>query len=263
MNPIRRPMKKRNPSSGQNGQLVHWWVLIHFGPRQHQGVLNITKMAQRVIWSDTWCCLETTQCCSKNKLSFLQGQASLVSNLNFGTLQLNPQGELGSWTLVRHLLLTTHATTMPLHGGLGVRPIPHKLKGMSFSCTSWRSMFFWCSYHFALSWQASIQHAPPTSCFGVTYFLILVLFVLCPFGLNMKGILSITCVSLHYHWWWLPIFFNVIPLLGLLNLHEVFSLLNPCVGFTSMTPTKHWEIVVKWSNRYCWIKLLQLRPTLL
>jgi hypothetical protein len=32
MNPIRRPMKKRNPSSGQNGQLVHWWVLIHSGP---------------------------------------------------------------------------------------------------------------------------------------------------------------------------------------------------------------------------------------
>jgi hypothetical protein len=32
MNPIRRPMKKCNPSSGQNGQLVHWWVLIHSGP---------------------------------------------------------------------------------------------------------------------------------------------------------------------------------------------------------------------------------------
>jgi hypothetical protein len=29
MNPIRRQMKKRNPSSGQNGQLVHWWLLIH------------------------------------------------------------------------------------------------------------------------------------------------------------------------------------------------------------------------------------------
>ncbi len=33
MNPIRRPMKKRNPSSGHNGQLVHWWVLIHSGRR--------------------------------------------------------------------------------------------------------------------------------------------------------------------------------------------------------------------------------------
>jgi hypothetical protein len=31
MNPIRRQMKKRNPSSGQNGQLVHWWLLIHSG----------------------------------------------------------------------------------------------------------------------------------------------------------------------------------------------------------------------------------------
>ncbi len=31
MNPIRRRMKKRNPSSGQNGQLVHWWLLIHSG----------------------------------------------------------------------------------------------------------------------------------------------------------------------------------------------------------------------------------------
>jgi hypothetical protein len=26
-------MKKRNPSGGQNGQLVHWWVLIHSGPK--------------------------------------------------------------------------------------------------------------------------------------------------------------------------------------------------------------------------------------
>jgi hypothetical protein len=24
-------MKKRNPSGGQNGQLVHWWLLIHSG----------------------------------------------------------------------------------------------------------------------------------------------------------------------------------------------------------------------------------------
>jgi hypothetical protein len=31
MNPIWRRMKKRNPSSGQNGQLVHWWLLIHSG----------------------------------------------------------------------------------------------------------------------------------------------------------------------------------------------------------------------------------------
>jgi len=31
MSPIRRRMKKHNPSSGQNGQLVHWWLLIHSG----------------------------------------------------------------------------------------------------------------------------------------------------------------------------------------------------------------------------------------
>jgi murein L,D-transpeptidase YafK len=31
MSPIRRRMKKRNPSSGQNDQLVHWWLLIHSG----------------------------------------------------------------------------------------------------------------------------------------------------------------------------------------------------------------------------------------
>jgi hypothetical protein len=29
MNPIWCQMKKRNPSSGQNGQLVHWWLLVH------------------------------------------------------------------------------------------------------------------------------------------------------------------------------------------------------------------------------------------
>jgi hypothetical protein len=32
MSPIRRWMKKRNPSGGQNGQLVHWWLLIHSAP---------------------------------------------------------------------------------------------------------------------------------------------------------------------------------------------------------------------------------------
>ncbi len=25
-------MKKRNPSDGQNGQMVQWWVLVHSGP---------------------------------------------------------------------------------------------------------------------------------------------------------------------------------------------------------------------------------------
>jgi hypothetical protein len=32
MNPIWRQMKKRTPSSGQNGQLVHWWLLVHSAP---------------------------------------------------------------------------------------------------------------------------------------------------------------------------------------------------------------------------------------
>jgi hypothetical protein len=31
MNPIRHRMKKRNPFSEQNGQLVHWWLLVHSG----------------------------------------------------------------------------------------------------------------------------------------------------------------------------------------------------------------------------------------
>ncbi len=30
MNPIWRQMKKCTPSSGQNDQLVHWWLLVHF-----------------------------------------------------------------------------------------------------------------------------------------------------------------------------------------------------------------------------------------
>jgi hypothetical protein len=39
MSPIRHRMKKRNPSSGQNGQLVHWWLLIHFGP-ENEGQID-------------------------------------------------------------------------------------------------------------------------------------------------------------------------------------------------------------------------------
>ncbi len=31
MNPIWRRMKKHNPSNGQNGQLMHQWMLVHFG----------------------------------------------------------------------------------------------------------------------------------------------------------------------------------------------------------------------------------------
>jgi hypothetical protein len=32
MNPIWRQMKKCTPSSEQNGQLVHWWLLVHSAP---------------------------------------------------------------------------------------------------------------------------------------------------------------------------------------------------------------------------------------
>jgi hypothetical protein len=32
MNPIRCRMKKLSLSSGQNDQLVHWWLLVHSGP---------------------------------------------------------------------------------------------------------------------------------------------------------------------------------------------------------------------------------------
>jgi hypothetical protein len=32
MNPIWRQMKNCTPSSGQNGQLVHWWLLVHSAP---------------------------------------------------------------------------------------------------------------------------------------------------------------------------------------------------------------------------------------
>jgi hypothetical protein len=31
MMPIWHRMKKSSPSSGQNGQLVHWWLLVHSG----------------------------------------------------------------------------------------------------------------------------------------------------------------------------------------------------------------------------------------
>jgi hypothetical protein len=32
MNLILPRMKKHSPSSGQNGQLVHWWLLVHSSP---------------------------------------------------------------------------------------------------------------------------------------------------------------------------------------------------------------------------------------
>jgi hypothetical protein len=43
MSPIRCQMKKRNPIGGQNGQLVHWWVLIHSGRHKIGVVSGITS----------------------------------------------------------------------------------------------------------------------------------------------------------------------------------------------------------------------------
>jgi hypothetical protein len=50
MSPIRRRMKKRNPSSGQNGQLVHWWLLIHSGQEKSvEDVVTIGPTAQATL----------------------------------------------------------------------------------------------------------------------------------------------------------------------------------------------------------------------
>jgi hypothetical protein len=45
MNPIWGRMKKRSPSNGQNNQLVHWWLLVHFGPQ------TIPNHKQSLHWS--------------------------------------------------------------------------------------------------------------------------------------------------------------------------------------------------------------------
>jgi hypothetical protein len=47
MSPIQRRMNKRNPSSGQNGQLVHWWLLIHFG---HEKLNPSWNKKQQTYW---------------------------------------------------------------------------------------------------------------------------------------------------------------------------------------------------------------------
>jgi hypothetical protein len=33
-------MKKRSPSYGQNGQLVHWWLLLHSGNTVNQRTMK-------------------------------------------------------------------------------------------------------------------------------------------------------------------------------------------------------------------------------
>ncbi len=54
MSPIQRQMKKRNPSGGQNDQLVHWWVLIHSG-------LLLVEMDGFVFIGTSCCKGETTE----------------------------------------------------------------------------------------------------------------------------------------------------------------------------------------------------------
>jgi hypothetical protein len=39
-------MKKRSPSSGQNGQLVHWWLLVHSGPSVPYHVLQFITLCK-------------------------------------------------------------------------------------------------------------------------------------------------------------------------------------------------------------------------
>jgi hypothetical protein len=47
MNPIQRRMKKCNPSSEQNDQLVHWWLLVQSGQGdQEQGHSGNEGLAQ-------------------------------------------------------------------------------------------------------------------------------------------------------------------------------------------------------------------------
>ncbi len=67
------------------------------------------------------------------------------------------------------------------------------------------------------------------SSFEINYFLILVSFVLCPFGLNMGGILNITCAHLCHHSNGFPTHPSIIPLLGPLQLMK--SLLESMFRF--------------------------------
>jgi hypothetical protein len=43
MNPIQCWMKKYSPSSGQNNQLMHWWLLVHSGLMIIQMISQKTK----------------------------------------------------------------------------------------------------------------------------------------------------------------------------------------------------------------------------
>jgi hypothetical protein len=45
-------MKKRSPSYGQNGQLLHWWVLVHSGPVLTLHNCGLTKIKELVVIYD-------------------------------------------------------------------------------------------------------------------------------------------------------------------------------------------------------------------
>jgi hypothetical protein len=51
MSPIRRRMKKRNPSSGQNGQLVHWLLLIHSGRHEASPISKVKGGHPQDCWN--------------------------------------------------------------------------------------------------------------------------------------------------------------------------------------------------------------------
>jgi hypothetical protein len=73
MSPIRRQMKKRNPSGGQNGQLVHWWVLIHSGRITVGSFPAYTHVAQQQTTTD----LGVTRCCLDWLLALAWGRSQL------------------------------------------------------------------------------------------------------------------------------------------------------------------------------------------
>ncbi len=56
MNPILCRMKKRSPSSGQNGQLVHWWLLFHSAPRVRTGSIRRIELGfEEIGWEIAQC----------------------------------------------------------------------------------------------------------------------------------------------------------------------------------------------------------------
>ncbi len=71
MNPIWHRMKKCSPSNGQNGQLMHWWLLVHSG-HMHTSVELLSTFQQTIVsfldrswygvfpfqtWQEYWYCV--------------------------------------------------------------------------------------------------------------------------------------------------------------------------------------------------------------